>query len=51
MRGFLPIATLATAALFLGCQEQQCKIAFESRSPLMPTSPMTVLAGGIAHDR
>ena len=30
MRRFLPIATLATAALFLGCQEQQWKIAFES---------------------
>ncbi len=30
MRAFLPFATLATAALFLGCQEQQWKIAFES---------------------
>ena len=29
MRAFLPFATLATAALFLGCQEQQWKIAFE----------------------
>lgn len=30
MRRFLPFATLATTALFLGCQEQQWKIAFES---------------------
>ena len=30
MRAFLPFAALATAALFLGCQEQQWKIAFES---------------------
>ncbi len=29
MRRFLPFATLATAALFLGCQEQQWKIVFE----------------------
>ena len=31
MRAFLPFATLATAALCLGCQEQQWKIAFESQ--------------------
>ena len=30
MRAFLPFAALATAALFLGCQEQQWKIVFES---------------------
>lgn len=30
MRRFLPFATLATAALFLRCQEQQWKIVFES---------------------
>ena len=30
MRAILPFATLATAALFLGCQDQQRKIAFES---------------------
>jgi len=30
MRAFLPFATLATAALFLGCQEQQWRIVFES---------------------
>ena len=29
MRAFPPFATLATAALFLGCQEQQWKIVFE----------------------
>jgi len=29
MRRFLPFATLATAALFLGCQDQQWKIVFE----------------------
>jgi len=31
MRRFLLFVTLATTALFLGCQEQQWKIAFESK--------------------